>query len=881
MMTDSMTQFLPKDPINVENGRLALSNQLQAMIKAFSEGESVNELVVERTNFIDELLKRLWVELNFNQYEDLALIAVGGYGRGDLQPYSDIDILFLKDSPIDENLSNIISNFTSLVWDLKLELGQSVRTIDECLDEGSKDVTIATNLLESRLIIGNEETYKKLYKIVESEDFWPSDNFYNAKNDEQNDRHRSYKDTAFSLEPDIKNNPGGLRDIQTLLWISHKKFGTKTLKDMIGQNLLTKLEYIEIQDCQDFLWRVRFALHISINRPDNRLTFDRQLKVANLLGYEGNGNSAVESLMRRFYQTMQRVRELNEIVMQLLEERIFPQRVKLGKIYNAYFIIRGSLIDVIDKEIFIKRPQTILELFLILANETKITGIYVECIRFLRNARRSINYYLDEKEECRKIFKEIITNPRSLQVSLPLMHKHHIIALYMPHWQQILGLMQFDMFHTYTVDEHTMRVLKNIYAFTTQKQHNFSLYRQIYSQIEKPELLFIAAIFHDIAKGRNGHHAELAAPDAIHFCQLHGYNRYESRLVGWVVRNHLYMSMVAQRRDISDPEVVNEFAKKIGDETFLNYLYCLTVADICATNDTEWNDYKDSLFRSLYFLTRDALRRGLENPPDLRLHVRENQQRALELLIKIGIGPIEIFKVWGNFKLEYFIRYSAEQIAWHTQNIISHQGSDSPLILFAQNQASQGTELFIYTKDMPCLFAKVTAVLCDKNLNVLSSLISNTNNNYALDTFTFMERNGTPVSFERLGTIRKGLTKALISDVYIPPKNKPLPLKLKQFKHPTVVTFLHDKDKKGTSLEISSLDVPGLLGKIGNVFQAHNLVTHAAKITTTGERADDFFLITDASGTPLTEEKKEAFKKDLIDALDNDPSQPKQSEITC
>lgn len=222
-MTDSMTQFLPKDPINVENGRLALSNQLQAMIKAFSEGESVNELVVERTNFIDELLKRLWVELNFNQYEDLALIAVGGYGRGDLQPYSDIDILFLKDSPIDENLSNIISNFTSLVWDLKLELGQSVRTIDECLDEGSKDVTIATNLLESRLIIGNEETYKKLYKIVESEDFWPSDNFYNAKNDEQNDRHRSYKDTAFSLEPDIKNNPGGLRDIQTLLWISHKK----------------------------------------------------------------------------------------------------------------------------------------------------------------------------------------------------------------------------------------------------------------------------------------------------------------------------------------------------------------------------------------------------------------------------------------------------------------------------------------------------------------------------------------------------------------------------------------------------------------------------------------------------------------------------------
>lgn len=868
-MTLDAKFYIPEECIDMTNGRNAINAQLEDMIKDFQRGVSVNELVCARTEFIDELLLKLWEQFNFKKFPNLALVAVGGYGRADLQPHSDIDILFVNDGQLPEELNNIIPNFTSLVWDLKLDLGQSVRTLEECITEGKKDVTIATNLIEARFIVGNQNTFAKLTKAVNSDEFWPSDVFYQAKLQEQNDRHHSYKDTVYMLEPDIKNNPGGLRDIQTILWIAHKKLGITTLKEMLTHNLLTRLEYYELQECQDFLWRIRFALHISINKPDNRLTFDRQQKVANLLGYLGEGNTPVETLMRRFYQTMHRVRELNEIVMQLLEEAIHPNKIKNGVMFNSHFIIRGSLIDVVDPELFIKEPQTILELFLILTEQTQLTGIYVQCIRLLRNARRSINYYLDEKIECREIFKKLIKNPRALSVALPTMHEHHIIALYMPHWQEIIGLMQFDMFHTYTVDEHTMRVLKNIYEFTQYRNPNFTLYRQIYAQIDKPELLFIAAIFHDIAKGRGGHHAELGAPDAMYFCQLHNYNRYESRLVAWVVRNHLYMSMIAQRRDISDPEVVTEFAKKVGDETFLNYLYCLSVADICATNDTEWNGYKDSLFRTLYFSARDALRKGLESPPDLRLHVRENQQRALEILTRIGMSPISVFRVWSDFKLEYFIRYSAEQISWHTQNIINHNGSNTPLILFGQNNTTNGSELFIYTKDIPGLFARVTSVLGDKNLNVLASIISNTNNNYALDTFAFIERNGGQVSFERLANLRKAITIALTNPEYKMPKLKPLPAKLKQFKHPTIVTFLLDKDKKGTSLEISTLDIPGLLAKIGQVFQSNDLVIHAAKITTTGERADDFFLLTDSKGTPLTEDMKVTLREQLISSLNN------------
>ncbi len=861
------TDFLPDVPITMENGREAIKAQFEHMALDFKEGAPVDELVTERTNFIDALLLRLWHQFGFDQFPSLALIAVGGYGRADLQPHSDIDILILSDGPIPPEVNSIIPGFTSLIWDLKLDLGQSVRTFEECIFEGSKDVTIATNLLESRLITGNEHVFKRLVTLVESDDFWPADKFYTAKVTEQNERHHYYKDTVYMLEPDIKNNPGGLRDIQTILWLAHKKWGLTSLRMLQSRRLLSRLEYYELQECQDFLWLVRFALHISINKPDNRLTFDRQQKVASLLGYTGEGNTPVETLMRRFYQTVHRVRELNEISLQLLERDIFPDREQQGVIYNQYFLTRGSLIDIIDPNILIKRPQTILELFEVLTTQVEITGIYVECIRLLRNARRSINYYLDEKPECREIFKRLIKNPRSLNVALPLMHEHHIIALYMPHWQEIIGLMQFDMFHTYTVDEHTMRVLKNIYTFSQTKTQNFGFFRQVYRQIEKPELLSIAALFHDIAKGRTGHHAELGAPDALYFCQLHGYNRYESRMVAKVVRLHLYMSMVAQRRDISDPDVVNEFAHQIGDENFLNHLYCLTVADICATNDTEWNGYKDSLFKNLYFATRDALRRGLETPPDLRLHVRENQQRSMEILSSMGMSPITVFRVWAGFKLEYFIRYSPEQIAWHTQNILNNNNNNRPLILFGQDDKINGTELFIYTKDSAGLFARVTAVLGSKNLSILSSNISNTNSGYALDSFIFIGKEGGQVPFERLKTLRKSIMTALKNQDSPIPKAKPIPNKLRQFRHPTIVTFLPERDKKYTSLELSTLDVPGLLAKIGIVFQNNNLIIHAAKITTTGERADDFFSITDLNGNQLNEETKNSLKDQLIAEL--------------
>lgn len=867
-MNQDILDIIPNEDINISNGKTIIEEHYNYLRTNFFNGIETDILIKKRSDFIDKLLIKIWNQLNLSSFSSLSLVAVGGYGRQELQPYSDIDILFVYTKESVEELNEVIPKFTTLLWDLKLEIGQSVRTIKECIEEGKKDVTIATNLLETRLLIGSKNTYNKLIKKISSPDFWSIEDFYNAKIAEQKERHHSYKDTIYMLEPDIKNTPGGIRDIHTPMWIANKLLNITSIKELVDHKLLTKLECFELLDCQSFLFKIRFALHITNNKPDNRLTFDKQKKIAEIFGYHGEDNSHVEAFMKKFYQTMHIVSELNEIIIDVLKEKIFPVNENYTKIINKHFIVKEDLIDVLDPLIFIKQQKTILELFLIVTETPSIKGIYFQCIRDLRNARRTIKNYLYENEKCREIFKKIISNTRSLTVTIPIMHKYQIISLYMPKWQEINGLMQFDMFHSYTVDEHTIRVLKNIHKFSINKKEKYPLFKEVYTQLDKPELLFIAALFHDIAKGRKGHHAELGAPEALYFCKVHKYNRYESKLVAWIVKNHLYMSLIAQRRDISDPDVITEFAKNIGDENFLNYLYCMTVADICATNETEWNSYKDSLLRTLYFATRNALRRGLENPPDLRLHVRENQQFALSILTQKNVSPIDIFKTWDKFKIEYFIRYTPQQIAWHTENIINHKNKKEPLILFGYNSQINGTELFVYTNDSNGLFAKVTSVLGTKGLNILSSIISGTNDTHALDTFIFNDRFGSPLAVDRLHNIRLSITKALAEKTIKIYKNTGISLKLKPFNHPTTVTYLSTKDNKNTQLEISTLDVPGLLANIGKIFYDNNVIITSAKITTTGERADDFFSIVNMDQTTLNDEQKEILKNELITKLD-------------
>ncbi len=861
--------LLPDEHLTLAHCKEGLNQFTDWLRQRFEAGDEITELVAARSLYIDQLLTRHWERLGLHAHPQLALVAVGGYGRGELHPHSDIDILVLSQKALNAKQGESVSQFLTLLWDLRLEVGHAVRTVKECVQHGKSDITVATNLLEARLITGAQATFEALQEATAPRKFWPSEQFFKAKREEQALRHQHYQDNAYLLEPDLKSNPGGLRDIQTLAWVARRQFGATTLYEMTSFGFLNRAEYLELLDCQNFLWRVRFVLHLEISKNDNRLLFDRQRTVAEALGYPGEGNAPVEQMMKRFYQTVRRITELNEMLLQLFDEAILGNASTKTRLLNEFFVLRGSHIDVLEPELFASTPAAMLELFYQIAEHPEITGIYSACLRYLREARRRLTQPLQALPECRHLFMALLRHPRGLGLPLTLMHKHGLLAAYLPAWSQIVGQMQFDMFHAFTVDEHTHRLLKNIYRFRqpeNARQH--PLFFEVYARLAKPELLFLAALFHDIAKGRGGDHSELGADEAQAFCEAHGCNRYESRLVAWLVRHHLLLSVTAQRRDIYDPDVVAEFAHKVRDEAHLDHLYCLTVADICATNDTLWNDWKGTLLNELYFATQKALRRGLENPPDLRLRIRENQRHALQWLKAQGVEEFVILPLWQQFKADYFLRHTPEQIAWHSRHILQHGSRERPLVLFGQHKTRGGSEVFLYCKDMPNLFATVAAILSHKNLDIHDAQIMNSKDGFVMDTFVVMEPTGDNVEANRIPLIAQELEQALSHPGQPLPRHKPVSRRHRQFNVPPRVTFLPNKGSKKRSLiELVALDRPGVLADIGAVFQECHLSVHSAKITTIGERVEDFFSLSRADGAALTAEDQQGLEEKLVAQL--------------
>ncbi|MCC5824896.1 [protein-PII] uridylyltransferase [Alkalimonas sp.] len=832
------------------------------------EQQSVQSLVKARARFIDQLLAALWQQQDLHQDNTLCLIAVGGYGRGELHPFSDIDLLILSEQQLTATQQDQLSAFITQLWDLKLEVGHSVRTLDETLQLGKEDITIATNLMEMRRLLGNKALYERLHQAINATDFWTSQQFFEAKRHEQQQRHAQYHGTAYNLEPNLKANPGGLRDIQTVGWVAKRHFQTRTMRELVAYQYLTEDEYQELMECEAYLWQMRFALHLEAGRNENRLLFDYQPAVAERLGFGNDGKATVERMMKRFFRTVQRVSELNEMLLQHFEGSILNnhQSAKVQPLDDS-FELHGHLIKALDNSVFARRDN-LLKLFWHIANNSNITGIHSDTLRLLRQVRRRLMGDLQDYEACRRLFLALMRHPRGMDTSITLMHKYGILAAYLPQWRNIVGQMQFDLFHAYTVDEHTHRLLKNLYRYTLPEYDNeFPLCSDIVRRMEKPELLFLAGIFHDIAKGRGGDHSELGAMDAKEFCRLHKLSDFDSKLISWLVEQHLLMSVTAQRKDIHDPQVVIEFAEKVRDETRLNYLYCLTLADIRATNDNLWNDWKGSLLRDLYLSTQKAFRRGLEKPMDMRDQIRENQAEALRLLQRQAFTKTEIQHLWSRIKADYFIRYNPKQIVWHCEHILRHKEPKQPLVLVSKAPIRGSTQVFVYTPDQPNLFARLVSALDSKKVAIFDAQIMTNKDGYVMDTFVVLEQNGQPVtSPSRVQSIKRALEQAIAGKVE-PQRHSKLSRQMRQFNVPPKVSFLPGNSKNRTMVEIAALDAPGLLARIGDVFQQCAIQIHAAKITTLGERAEDFFMVSTAEDTALDFDQQSQLKRTLIDHL--------------
>lgn len=855
--------------------RDALADANNQQDTQFRDGVSITALVVYRSQFIDQLLIKAWRYQMGEYATSLALVAVGGYGRGELHPHSDIDLMLLIRDKISKGITERLEQFLLFLWDIGLEIGHSVRTIADCIEQGRTDITVATNLMESRLLGGDMELYRSMRKQTDQEHIWPGRDFFEAKWQEQIQRHHKFNDTAYNLEPNIKEGPGGLRDIQMIGWVAKRHYGAENLDDLVSHGFLTEEEFQALDRGQAFLWKIRYGLHMLTGRREDRLQFDHQRTLAKLFGYQDyDSKLAVEHFMKEYYRTVMELERLNEMLLQLFQERIlYAEDPALPQPINSRFQSSRGFIEVVSPDIFKHYPFALLELFLVMAQTPSLKGVRAETIRLVRAHNHLIDETFRDDIRNRTLFIELLKQPRGVTHELHRMNRYGVLATYIPQFGHVVGQMQHDLFHVYTVDEHTLRVIRNLRRFTVEKhRHEYPLCSAIAETIPKPELIYIAGLFHDIAKGRSGDHSRLGAIDAESFCRKHDLSDYDTELVRWLVRNHLSMSTTAQRKDISDPDVINEFASLMKDQVHLNYLYLLTVADIRGTSPTVWNSWKDSLLAELYNNTSDALRRGLANPIEQEESIAACKADADKLLQAQGIAADDASIFWNRVDESYFLRYSADEVAWQTGAIVAHGNNPESLVEFHQHAEGGGTEIFIHTPIKGFQFSTTTAALDRLGLNIVDARIIPTRDNYTLDTYVVLEKDGEPISGTfRIDEISATLREELQKEK--PPVCTPRQMtrQLKHFVIPTRVRIIDDKKSNRTIVEVTATDRPGMLSRIASALECSNVQLHSAKIATLGDKVEDTFSITGSDGQRITDHGVlNELSQSICDSLDSD-----------
>ncbi|OQW91973.1 MAG: [protein-PII] uridylyltransferase [Beggiatoa sp. IS2] len=871
--TQEVAKLLKAGESPVKVLRSALTQGNEAIKSHFSETMNATEAVQQRAWLVDQILKQAWKQCTVSESKSVAVIAVGGYGRGELHPASDIDLLILLDYSLDATTQACIERFITLLWDIRLQIGHSVRTLTECEQQAAKDITVITNLIEARLLIGQVSLFQELKRRLAPDRMWSSREFFAHKIEEKSRRYQKYHGSAYNLEPNIKENPGGLRDIQMVGWVAKRHFNVDKLYDLVQHGFLTEDEYNILVEGQEFIWRIRCKLHSITGRREDRLLFDYQRTLATAFDYnDDDAHLGVEKFMRQYYRTVKAISSLNDMLLQLFQEVILYANAPV-KIYtlNKRFQVRNGFIEVAHDKVFMNDPFALLEIFLLMQQHPEIRGARASTLRLIRQYIWLIDENFRNDLRARSLFYEIIRQPQGLTRALRNMNHCEVLGVYVPAFGKVIGQMQYDLFHVYTVDQHTLFVVRNLRRFALlQYSHEFPLCSKIMMTLPKPELAYLAGLFHDIAKGRGGDHSQLGATDALNFCQAHGLSDYDARFVAWLVCHHLIMSTTAQRQDISDPSVIHAFAERVQDSTRLDYLYLLTVADIRATNPNLWNSWKDTLLTDLYNKTQRVFQQGTKTNVDRQERIHEVQACTLSLLVDQDID--DIIDLWRDLGDDYFLSSTPQDIARETLAILEQDDTELPLVL-RRDSGGDGMEVIMfYTRDRDYLFADTTRFFEKKNLTIVDAFIIPACQDYTIACYTLLDDSGKSISNEiRFEGILLGLRETLSLDTGMPfyPINRRVPRQLKHFSVPTRISLHYNPHNNYTTLEVITTDRPGVLSCIAQALALCKVRIKKAKVATFGSRVEDIFFVTDHQNNPLhSADQVDCLREELSNLLE-------------
>jgi [protein-PII] uridylyltransferase len=816
---------------------------------------------------VDETLLLLWNRAAMPP--GTALLAVGGYGRGELFPHSDVDVLvLLPPSLTGDALKGSIESFITACWDIGLEIGSSVRSVGECIAMAKSDVTVQTALLESRYLCGSRRVFATFrHANTQAMD---AKAFLRAKTLEMTQRHRKFEETPYALEPNCKESPGGLRDLQVVIWVARAAGLGKTWSALAANGLITAFEVKQLNRNEGLLKLIRARLHMIAGRREDRLVFDLQTAVAESFGYRGtHGQRASEVLMRRYYWAAKAVTQLNQILMLNIEERIDGSQDAPMRPINAKFLERGGMLEVASDDLYQRDPHAILETFLVYQRTVGPKGLSARTLRALYNARDLMDAEFRHDPVNRATFMEILKSPEGQTHAFRLMNQTSVLGRYLWVFRRIVGQMQHDLFHVYTVDQHIIMVLRNVRRFfIPEHAHEYPFCSQLAAGFDRPWVLYIAALFHDVAKGRGGDHSELGAKEARHFCRDHAVPREDTELIEFLVEAHLTMSRIAQKEDLSDPDVIETFVKRVGTERRLTALYLLTVADIRGTSPKVWNAWKGKLLEDLYRLTLRALGGAR---PNMDAEVEARKLEARQMLNLASLAPGVQRPLWDTLDLSYFARHDAADIAWHTRSLLGRVDAKTAVVCARVSPLGEGLQVLVYAPDQADLFARICGYFDGAGFNILDAKVHTTRSGYALDTFQVnspsLEPQFQDVSYRDLiSYVETQLGLALAATGPLPePSRGRISRRVRSFPITPRITLRPDERAQHWLLGVSASDRSGLLFSIARVLARHHINLQLAKITTLGERVEDTFLI---DGPGLQQNKVQLqIETELLDAL--------------